>query len=125
MRAFLLASTCIVTLASAASAETSLTTKVTTPVRTATANQGAADDVRITSTGSIALRPVTGLRVDIGATYNDSRVVALTPSPASRLQRASRCRSQALPPASRRSANSASSARHPAPAASPMSPITP
>lgn len=55
MRALLLASTCCLTLGSAAAAETTITTKITAPVRTATVKQGAADDVRITSTGIVEL----------------------------------------------------------------------
>lgn len=55
MRAFLLASTCCLSLASAAAAETTITAKQTTPVRTSTVKQGAADDIRITSTGSLEI----------------------------------------------------------------------
>jgi hypothetical protein len=54
----LLASTCLTPLAlaafaGAAWAETSVATKVTTPVRTSTAKGGSADDVRITASGSV------------------------------------------------------------------------
>lgn len=55
MRYLLLASTCCVALASGALAETSVTTKQTTPIRTSTIKQGAADDIKITSAGSVEL----------------------------------------------------------------------
>ena len=54
----LLASTCLTPLAliaaaAPASAETSITTKVTAPVKTSTVKSGAADDVKITTAGSV------------------------------------------------------------------------
>lgn len=55
MRALLLASTCCLTLASAATAETTITAKQTAPVRTSTVKQGAPDDIRITSTGILEI----------------------------------------------------------------------
>ncbi|PZU47404.1 MAG: autotransporter domain-containing protein [Sphingomonas sp.] len=53
MRAFLLASTCCLSLTSAAAAETSITGRQTGPVRTSTIKQGAADDILITTTGVV------------------------------------------------------------------------
>lgn len=53
MRHFLLASTCGAALATAAAAETSIATRQTAPVRTATVADGAADDIRITADGSV------------------------------------------------------------------------
>ncbi|BAK65118.1 YapH-family protein [Sphingobium sp. SYK-6] len=55
MRCYLLASTCCVALASAATAETTITTKQTAPVRTSTIKSGAPDDIKITSAGSLEL----------------------------------------------------------------------
>ncbi|MBN8831982.1 MAG: autotransporter domain-containing protein, partial [Sphingomonadales bacterium] len=55
MRHFLLASTCCFALAGVASAETSITDKRTSAVRTSTVKAGAADDIKITSTGSVEL----------------------------------------------------------------------
>ena len=55
MRHFLLASTCCFALASAASAETTVAIKQTAPIRTSTIKAGAADDIRITSAGSVEL----------------------------------------------------------------------
>ena len=51
----LLATTCLaaITLSSVAQAETSVTDKRTATIRTATIKAGAADDIRITSTGSV------------------------------------------------------------------------
>ncbi len=55
MRHFLLATTCCFALATAASAETSVATKQTAPIRTSTINAGARDDIKITSAGSVEL----------------------------------------------------------------------
>ena len=67
MRHFLLASTCALALASAASAETSITTKRTTPISTATANNGAADDIKISSAGSIELTGAGSVAVTVNS----------------------------------------------------------
>lgn len=65
----LLACTCLTPLAVAAlssvHAETVISTKITTPVITGTANNGAADDVRISSTGGVA--PTGGAAVTINS----------------------------------------------------------
>jgi len=52
---YLLASTCLaaITVTSAANAETTVTDKRTAAIRTSTIKAGAADDIRITSTGSV------------------------------------------------------------------------
>jgi hypothetical protein len=65
MRKILLATTCLaaVTAAAPVYAETTISTAVTTPVRTATANPAGADDVKISSTGSI--KPTSGTAVTI------------------------------------------------------------
>lgn len=49
----LLATTCVAALAVAAQAETTVTDKRTAPIRTATIKAGAADDIKITATGSV------------------------------------------------------------------------
>ncbi|MCW2349440.1 autotransporter domain-containing protein [Sphingobium sp. B12D2B] len=67
MRHFLLASTCAFALASAASAETSITTKRTTAIATATANNGAADDIKIASAGSIELTGAGSVAVTVNS----------------------------------------------------------
>jgi uncharacterized protein with beta-barrel porin domain len=59
----LLASTCLIALASSLHAETTVTAKRTDPVRTSTIKSGAADDVRITSTGSV--EPTGGYAVTL------------------------------------------------------------
>ncbi|HWW57431.1 MAG TPA: autotransporter domain-containing protein [Sphingopyxis sp.] len=68
MRKTLLASTCLATLLSTtAQAETTITTAITTPVRTSTVKSGAADDVKITSTGSV--KPASGTAVTIDSNH--------------------------------------------------------
>jgi hypothetical protein len=67
MRHFLLASTCCLALASAASAETSIATKTTSPVRTSAIKDGAADDIKITSAGSIELTTAGSVAVTVDA----------------------------------------------------------
>lgn len=69
----LLACTCLtpVTLLlshAAALAETSVTTARTTPISTATANNGAADSIKITSTGSI--KPTAGVAVTVASNHD-------------------------------------------------------
>ena len=68
MRKTLLASTCLVAvIAAPAYAETTVTTAVTTPVRTSTVKAGAPDDVKITSTGSV--KPTSGTAVTIDSNH--------------------------------------------------------
>lgn len=68
MRSTLLASTCLISLMSApAFAETSISTATTTPVTTSTINAGAADDLKITSAGSI--KPTAGTAVTINSNH--------------------------------------------------------
>lgn len=64
MRHLLFLSTCMVAIASGAAAETVISTKLTAPVRTSTIKQGAADDVKIASGGSIELAAGTPILVD-------------------------------------------------------------
>jgi hypothetical protein len=59
----LLASTCLFALTASLHAETTVTTKRTDQVRTATINSGKADDLRITSAGSIV--PTAGAAVTL------------------------------------------------------------
>lgn len=68
MRKILLASTCLATFASLPlHAETTITTAVTTPVRTSTVKAGAPDDVKITSAGSV--KPSGGTAVTIDSNH--------------------------------------------------------
>jgi uncharacterized protein with beta-barrel porin domain len=65
MRKTLLASTCMLAVASTpAFAETSVTAATNIPVRTATIKAGAPDDVKITSTGSVKLTAGTAVTLD-------------------------------------------------------------
>jgi uncharacterized protein with beta-barrel porin domain len=69
----LLACTCLTPIPlllpqAAALAQTSVTTERTTPIATATANNGAADSIRITSAGSI--KPASGVAVTIDSNHN-------------------------------------------------------
>jgi len=64
MRKYLLASTCLVAvIAIPAQAETTIGTATTAPVRTSTINAGAADDIKITSAGSV--KPTSGVAVTV------------------------------------------------------------
>jgi hypothetical protein len=70
----LLASTCLTPLAlfavaSAVRAETTVATKVVTPVKTSTVKSGAADDVRITSAGSV-VPTASGAAVTIDSNHS-------------------------------------------------------
>lgn len=68
MRSTLLASTCLISLISApAFAETSISTATTAPVTTSTINSGTADDVKITSAGSI--KPTAGTAITIDSNH--------------------------------------------------------
>ncbi|MCG6119379.1 MAG: autotransporter domain-containing protein [Blastomonas sp.] len=69
----LLACTCLTPISlllphAAAFAQTSVTTARTTPIATSTANNGVADSIRITSTGSI--KPASGVAVTIDSNHN-------------------------------------------------------
>lgn len=64
MRKYLLASTCLVAvIAIPAQAETTIATATTDPIRTSTIDGGAADDIKITSAGSI--KPTSGIAVTV------------------------------------------------------------
>lgn len=64
MRKYLLGSTCLLAVVSIpAHAETKIETATTSPVRTATIKSGAADDIRITSAGSV--KPTSGVAVTL------------------------------------------------------------
>ncbi|WP_422061181.1 autotransporter outer membrane beta-barrel domain-containing protein [Sphingopyxis sp.] len=68
MRKTLLASTCVAALLSTpVRAETTITTAATTPVRTSTIKSGAADDIKITSAGSV--KPTSGTAVTIDSNH--------------------------------------------------------
>src|ERR1700712_1652097 len=63
----LLAATCLtpmILLATSAFAETTVISKVTTGVATSTIKAGAADDIRITSAGSVVLTAGNGVTID-------------------------------------------------------------
>ncbi|MDM7956087.1 autotransporter domain-containing protein [Blastomonas sp.] len=69
----LLACTCLTPISlmlphAAALAQTSVTTARTTPIATSSANNGAADSIRITSTGSV--KPASGVAVTIDSNHN-------------------------------------------------------
>lgn len=69
----LLACTCLTPISlllpqAAALAETSVTTARTSPIATASANNGAADSIKITSTGSI--KPTAGVAVTVNSNHN-------------------------------------------------------
>ncbi|WP_367947329.1 beta strand repeat-containing protein [Sphingopyxis sp. BSNA05] len=64
MRKYLLASTCLVAVISIpAQAETTIATATTDPIRTSTINGGAADNIKITSAGSV--KPTSGVAVTV------------------------------------------------------------
>lgn len=65
LRLVLFAAASPLCLAGAAQAETSISTAVTTPVATATAANGARDDIKITSTGSV--KPTGGAAVTLNS----------------------------------------------------------
>lgn len=68
MRKTLLASTCLTALlAQPLHAETTISTAITTPVRTSTVKAGAADDVKIAATGSV--KPTSGAAVTIDSNH--------------------------------------------------------
>jgi hypothetical protein len=60
----LLATTAMLALAAPLHAETPISAKRTTPISTSTANSGAADSIRITSSGSIELLTGTAVTID-------------------------------------------------------------
>ena len=68
MRKTLFVSTCLAAIVSVpVHAETTITTAITTPVRTSTAKSGAADDVKIASTGSV--KPASGAAVTVDSNH--------------------------------------------------------
>ncbi|HMO75289.1 MAG TPA: autotransporter domain-containing protein [Sphingopyxis sp.] len=68
MRQILLASTCLAAVAAAPlHAETTISTAITTPVRTSTVNNGAADDIKIAEAGSV--KPESGTAVTIDSNH--------------------------------------------------------
>ena len=64
MRNLLFASTCAIALAAPVQAETKIQTATTTPVRTATINAGAPDDITITAAGSITTTAPVAVTID-------------------------------------------------------------
>lgn len=64
MRKYLLASTCLVAVASPLLAETKIETKLVQPVRTSTIKAGAADDVLITAAGSVVTTGSSAVIID-------------------------------------------------------------
>jgi hypothetical protein len=71
MRKYLLASTCFVSLAAPAFAETTISTAVNGPVRTSTIKQGAADDILINSTGVVNGNAGGGVIIDSNHKLNN------------------------------------------------------
>lgn len=79
----LLACTCLTPLAIAAlegsvRAEMVVSTKVTTPLATATAGNGSADDIRITSSGSVAPTSGTAITVNSGNSVKNEGTIQIT-----------------------------------------------
>ena len=77
----LLACTCplaIIALATAVHAETTITTKVTTPVKTSTANAGAADDVKIGSAGSVVVTGGAAVTIDSNHKVANEGLIQIT-----------------------------------------------
>ncbi len=64
MRRTLLATTAILALSAPAAAETVISAKRTTPVSTSTANNGAADNIKIASAGSVEITSGTAVTID-------------------------------------------------------------
>ena len=71
MRKYLLASTCFVSLAAPAVAETTISNTVTGPVRTSTVKQGVADDILINSTGVVNGNASGGVIIDSNHKLNN------------------------------------------------------
>jgi hypothetical protein len=78
MRQILLASTCLFCLASPALAETKIETKAVQPVRTSTVKAGVADDVLITTTGSVVTALPTAVLVDSNNKLTNQGTVQVT-----------------------------------------------
>ncbi|WP_420141367.1 autotransporter outer membrane beta-barrel domain-containing protein [Sphingomonas sp.] len=74
----LLASTCLFALASSLHAETTITTRRTDPVRTATINSGNADDIRITAEGSIVPSGGNAVTLDSAHTVRNEGLIQTT-----------------------------------------------
>lgn len=77
----LLASTCltpIALLASPATAQSTISTAITTPVKTSTANSGAASDVTITSTGSVKVTTPTAVTLDSANKVSNQGTIQIT-----------------------------------------------
>ena len=78
----LLATTCLtpLMLAATAHAETSISTAITTPVLTSTVKQGAPDDVRITSAGSVKPTSGTAVTIDSANKVTNEGTIQITDS---------------------------------------------
>ncbi|HEX7694103.1 MAG TPA: autotransporter domain-containing protein [Sphingomonas sp.] len=78
----LLASTCLTPVilfaASPAAAQSTISTAVTTPVNTSTANSGAPSDVSITSTGSVTVTSGTAVTIDSNNAVSNAGAIKIT-----------------------------------------------
>src|SRR6476620_1881664 len=78
MRHYLLASTCLVALASPAVAETTISTAVTGPVRTSTVKTGGLpDDILINSTGTVTGTASGGVIIDSNHKLNNQGTIQI------------------------------------------------
>jgi hypothetical protein len=78
MRKFLLASTCLVAVASPLFAETKIETKLVQPVRTATVKAGSADDVLITAAGSVVTSGPVAVTIDSNNKLTNQGTIQIT-----------------------------------------------
>lgn len=80
----LLASTCLTPVilfaASPAAAQSTISTAVTTPVKTSTANNGAPSDVSITSAGSVTVTSGTAVTIDSNNKVDNAGTIQITNS---------------------------------------------
>jgi hypothetical protein len=78
MRKYLLASTCLVAVASPLLAETKVETKLVQPVRTSTVKAGTADDVLITAAGSVVTTGPTAVIIDSNHKLTNQGTIQIT-----------------------------------------------
>ena len=77
MRYLLLASTCLVALTAPATAETTISTTVTGPIRTSTVKAGAPDDILINSTGVVNGTAAGGVIIDDNHKLNNQGTIQI------------------------------------------------
>ena len=78
MRRYLLTTTALLTLATPAAAQTSITTKRTDPVLTSTIKNGSADAVKITSAGSVQPTGGTAVTMDSNNSVTNEGTIAIS-----------------------------------------------